>query len=226
MARFTAPITDALATRNITTLYRLAIADGIVTGIGWYADAQRIADALATRYGVTLAQAAGVIAATSPLNSWGANVNLAGRILADHAEGITTTAGYLGTGLRKAAAILSGADIPTTLNSPKITNFWACIVSGGTDLDAVCIDRHAWDIVTNTRHRDDAISGDESLPVRPGITGTRYAWAADGYRRAARILSREMGRPVAASEVQAVTWIAWRRNYWAPGAFDGHALSA
>ena len=64
------------------------------------------------------------------------------------------------------------------------------------------VDRHAWDIYTNTRLN----------PTR--VTDKRYREAADAYRRAAKILGTTPSR------VQSVTWVAWRRRYWAEGAFD------
>jgi len=228
-ARFTAPISDRAATANVTRLFRAATPEHREAGTTWYADAQTIAFALAEAYrpeGVGYLQVCGVLAAVSPLNSWGANVNLAARIVREHAENNhTVTTGYLGTGLRKAAAILAGENIETVLNSPKITNFYACIAGAGMDSEAVCIDRHAWDIAVNTRHRDGAGEGDVRLPVRPSITGARYAWAAGAYVRAAAILSAETGTRISPAQVQAVTWLTWRRRFWAAGAFDQHTLS-
>jgi hypothetical protein len=225
MSRFLAPCSDRAATASILRVYRPAVVAGIPSTAAWYGEAGDLCQTVADGTGLPVEVVAGVLAAVSPLNSWGANVNLAVKIIRHHLAGDVLLTGYLGTGLRKAAAILAGEDVATTLNSPKITNFWRCIASRGTDADAVCIDRHAWDIVTNTRHRDGADRGDDRLPVRPSINGARYAWAADAYRRAAVIASREQGRQVTASEVQAVTWMAWRARYWTPGAFDGHTLS-
>lgn len=192
-------------TRNVTAVYRSASDAHRTAGHDWYADAYRIADALAVRYAVSPVQATGVIAALSPLNSWGANINLAGRFLAGKRD-----SGYLTVGLRKARAILAGEDPFIVLKSDKVRNFYACIVSAG-ETDAVCVDRHAYSIAHNTRTTE-----------VPSLTPTRYASIADTYRRAARILTREAGSPVHAAQVQAVTWVSWRSRFWADGAWDSH----
>lgn len=191
-------------TRNVTAVFRTASDAHRESGMGWYADAYRVADALAVRYGVTPIVASGVIAALSPLNSWGANINLAGRFIA--AGGLTE--GYLGIGLRKAQRILDGAEPLTVLVSDKVANFYSSIVTAG-ETDAVCVDRHAYSISHATRTVD-----------VPSMTHKRYESIADTYRRAARILTREAGTPVHAAQVQAVTWVSWRTRFWSEGAFD------
>ncbi len=193
----------APSTRNVTRVFREATPDQVAAGLDWYADAYKIAGALAARYDVTLDTAAGILAALSPLNSWGANVNLAARFL--DAGGLTS--GYLGTGLRAGARILAGGSPLSVLAGKKVNNFFRCIVSAG-ETDAVCVDRHAFDLAVNTRQTD---------AVRPNLKGARYDTVADAYRRAARILG------VHAAQVQAVTWVSWRQRFWAVGAFDGHA---
>lgn len=187
-------------TRNILRVYRSATAEQRQAGIDWYRVAYETATGLASVYGTTPDIAAGVIAATSPLNSWGANVKLTERILA--AGGLTS--GYLSVGLRKADAILAGGDIPTILHSPKVVNFYECIRANGLT-SAVCVDRHAYDIAVNIRHTDG---------TRPSLTSKRYAAIADAYRRAG---AREGVSPAV---MQAITWLAWRRRFWSEGAFD------
>jgi hypothetical protein len=191
-------------TRNITRLFRTATPVEIETGAEWYADAHRIAGALAAKYGVTVAVAAGVIAAVSPLNSWGSNLNLAGRIL--EAGGLTS--GYLKVGLAKATAILNGADIESTLNGEKIVNFYRGIATAGRS--GVTIDRHSYALAAGVRGET------------PTLKGKRYAAVAAAYVRAAKILSKEYGQLFTPAQVQSVTWVLHRRQYWSDGAFDGH----
>lgn len=194
-------------TANVTRVFRLAAPEQHAAGFDWYADAYATAHEFAATYNVTPEVAAGVIAATSPLNSWVANVSIARRMLASKG---TLTTGYLGSGLAKARAIMAGSPIIETLHSEKISAFYACIVSNGLT-DEVCIDRHAYDIAVNERNTD---------VTRPTIKGKRYAAVADAYVRAARILSREAGADISPAQVQAITWVAWRRRFWAEGAFD------
>lgn len=194
-------------TRNITRLFRQASISDISEGSQWYADAYEIADALATKYGYSVEVAAGVIAAVSPLQSWGANVNLAARILAH--GGLTS--GYLSVGLNRAQRIIDGTPVLEVLTSPKISNFYRSIVSAGRD--GVCIDRHAYSLAVNTRYPDGDI---------PSLTAKRYDAVADCYRRAAKILSAEYETYISPAQVQSVTWVLWRRKFWSENAFNSH----
>lgn len=199
-------------TRNVTRVFRSATPEQIAGALDWYADAHEIANALAVKNGVSVHVAAGVIAALSPLQSWGANVNLAARFLSTPGG---LTSGYLSLGLAKARAIVEGATPESILTSNKIGAFYAGIVSAGAT-DIVTVDRHAYDIAVNRRHTDD---------TRPRLSGKRYAAVADTYKRAARILSVETGMPLYAAQIQSITWVAWRARYWAEGAFDGHTVT-
>lgn len=198
-------------TAHVTRVFRSATPDQIAGALDWYADAHRIALILAERHGVSVEVSAGIIAALSPLNGWGANVNLAARFL--DAGGLTS--GYLSLGLSKATRILAGARPETILTSNKIAAFYAGIVSAG-ETDIVTVDRHAYDIAVNKRHNDD---------TRPKLSDKRYAETADVYRRAARILSRETGTPMYAAQVQSITWVSWRARWWSEGAYDSHEIA-
>ena len=119
-------IASAPMTRNVTRVFRTATDEQRAAGLSWYADAQRVAQTNATAFGVTLQQSAGILAALSPLNSWGANVNLATRFLSE--GGLSS--GYLGVGLRQANLILKGENPENILLSQKVRAFYFCIVSG------------------------------------------------------------------------------------------------
>lgn len=201
MSSFVLPA-PATMTRNITRVYRAATTDQRTAGLAWYADANGIAESLSARFQVTPRAAAGILAALSPLNSWGANINLATRFIREGG----LSGGYLGTGLRKAHLILNGAEPSAVLTSDKVGAFFECIVSAG-QTDAVCIDRHAWAIAVNERGSD----------VR--LSHGRYAATAAAYVRAAAALSAS-GPAVTPAQTQAVTWVAWRARYWAAGAWD------
>lgn len=189
---------------NIVALFIDAVASGIVAD-NWYLEAREVAEALGKEYGYSTEVAAGVIAAVSPMNSWGANVNLAGRILAAAGQ---LASGYMKVGLAKANRIIAGEAPLEVLVSDKVSNFYRCIVSAGED--GVCIDRHAYDIAVNVRHTD---------ATRPGLKGKRYASVAACYVTAAESLSAE-GYSVTAAQVQSVTWVQWRSRFWNRGAFD------
>jgi hypothetical protein len=202
----------APSVRNITRVFRAADASQLAAGLDWYADAHKVAQALATQNDVPLTVSSGVIAALSPLNGWGANVNLASRFLATPGG---LTSGYLTLGLGKARRILAGESPAHVLGGLKITAFYHAILSAGMTNEAVVVDRHAYSLATNVRYTDDTM---------PTLKGRRYGDTADCYRRAARILSREADTPVYAAQVQAVTWVTWRHRFWARGAFDSHTV--
>jgi hypothetical protein len=86
-------------------------------------------------------------------------------------------------------------------SAAKTRNFYVAILSRG--VDGIVIDRHAIDVATNRRHTD---------ATRPALTPKRYEQYAAVYRRAAVILSDEFG-PVTPSQVQGVTWEAWRLEH-------------
>jgi len=192
-------------TRNITALFRTATPSEIEAGADWYRDAHEIAVSMAHNYCTTVEVSAGVLAALSPLQSWGANVNLAHRFLA--AGGLD--AGYLKANLKKARQILAGAPIEATLSGLKVTNFYRSVITEGAE--GICIDRHAWRVVTGAK----SIAGDI-----PSLSPKRYAEAAECYTRAARILGRETGLDLSPGQVQSVTWTLWRRRWWSVGAWD------
>lgn len=192
-------------TRHITRLFRTATAEEVQAGADWYADAYRIAGVFAERYNVSREVAAGVIAALSPLNAWGSNLNLAARFL--DAGGLD--AGYLKANLAKARAILAGAPIEKTLSGLKVVNFYKSIISQGRE--GICLDRHAVCIAVNDRSISNNI---------PKLSPKKYAEIAECYVRAAKILSREIGEEITPAQTQSVTWTLHRRLYWSEGAFD------
>lgn len=198
---------------NILSVFDTATDAQITAGIDWYADAYRIASAFShTARGLTIAQCAGVIAALSPLQSWGANVNIAGRLI--EAGGLTS--GYLSRGLAKANAILELDDhqaIRDTLRGLKTIAFFDGIRTRGRT-DAVCIDRHAYSIAV----------GERVIDV-PTITKPRYAAIAAAYADAADSLLGMHGFDLSGAQIQAITWLTWRNRYWTEGAFDAVNLT-
>jgi hypothetical protein len=203
MAKFVTP-----QVRHITKLFRSATPQQVQEGADWYLDAFNIADALATTHSVKIEAVVGVIAALSPLNSWGANVNLATRFIAN--GGLSS--GYLSAQLAKANAIYNISDvskIESVLSGDKTINFYRSILTAGRE--GVCVDRHAYSLATNTRFDEGTI---------PTLKGRRYAEVVAAYERAAKILSKEFGTPLTPAQVQSVTWKLWRLKFWSEGAFD------
>lgn len=181
---------------NILTTFFGATDDELARGAGWYSEAHRIALELEpddVRIG------AGVIAALSPQTAWGErkgeNIELARRAFAD---GKAT--GHTGDSCRKATAILSHWQDPEdVLGGLKVRNFYAAIVDPHSPT-AVCVDRHAFDVAIG-RVTD---NGTRTVLARVGV----YELFAEAYREAAR----QIGGGITPAAVQAVTWLAWRRE--------------
>lgn len=103
---------------------------------GWYRESRRTARALARKHGVTLATAAGVIAALSPRIRWGTNVLGADMILggSDSGPGFNTN-------VEKACRIRDGEKPLSVLGGPKVRAFYRAIMG---DKDAAVIDVWMW----------------------------------------------------------------------------------
>lgn len=191
--------TAAIRTVNVTRLFRQASDAELEAGLRWYPEAHVFAADLAEQSGHPVSTAAAIVAAVSPRLGWDHNKRLAERIILTG----DASSGYLGSGLRRAQRLLDGERPFDVLTSRKILNFYVSILSAGGE--GVCVDRHAYDVATNTRHDVEA--------ERPGITPARYDRVAQCYRNAAHILRRETGiDTLTAAEVQAVTWVTWRNR--------------
>lgn len=184
-----------LNARHITRLIRHAAPSQVVDGMGWYREAHTEAASIAAATGLTLENAAGLIAALSPMLAWDRNVVVAREVAAGR---IPT--GVLKRNLKKALMIRAGADAADVLGGLKVRAFWQGIATAGAT-DQVCVDRHAIDAALGIRHSD---------ATRPTLTPLRYRTMADAYRRAARIMTREWGVEVSPAQAQAIAWVAWR----------------
>lgn len=183
----TAPLTTRIA-----RLFRSATDDEMSTGLTWYGHAHLLCSDMARTYGVDVATAAGVMAALSPQNRWEKNViDTRTALEAGTAAGLHT-----GCQVRKADAILDGADPLDVLRGTKERSFYANIVDP-MDPVPVTIDRHAHDI---------AVGAVYGMADRGLSAAGRYANISRAYRNAAALLSREYGRTFTAAQVQAVVW--------------------
>ena len=172
---------------NIVSVARRATPREIEAGYSWYPLAHDISAEIAPdiRYG------AGVIAALSPMMPWHRNVMLA---RAAFAEG-GLMGGALSTNVAKANRIAAGNHPLTVLGGRKVLSFYDNIVNPTGD--SVTIDRHALDIAHNRVMPD-------SLKSRIGGKAL-YTFYSAAYREAADYLG------IHAPELQAITWVAWRR---------------
>jgi hypothetical protein len=191
-------------------MLQLASQADILAGIEWYARALRFARMLVQAYdGLTLGQAVGVIAALSPNNKWTRNcVDAEAMIKAWHmgADPMGVKVCTFNPNKAKAAAILAltADDLETDtiaeiLKGRKVVAFYRSIMG---DPDAVCVDGHAY-----------AVWIGERIPTTqtPSIGVKLYADIARAYQLVAKRSYELCGTTLTPTQVQAVTWVTYRR---------------
>jgi hypothetical protein len=186
-------MTVELKAKHITATYRAALTEERVEGKSWYATAREVAVSLDPKDPV---RAAAVIAVLSPRLSWEKNVQAAQNVY----QGIAPR--VLGANAAKAQRIFNGENPDDVVSGPKVRAFWHAIVNP-EDPRAIVIDRHAFDVAAGT------VLDDEQRGKVLGRKGA-YDDVCRLYVRAAQILSREYGA-LSPVEVQATTWVSWRR---------------
>lgn len=186
--------TDTPLVSNVLAVYNGATADQIRFGLTWYSDAHNYARLLSSTYDISVAQAAGIIAALSPMNGWENNKNKAMQLIR---QGNGTGCGLYRNVEKAMAILLGGFDVNPLdiLGGDKVRAFYQTILDPHGDIDPV-IDRHAFDIAV----------GENTDEKRRGILSRKgvYANFAAVYREAAIIAG------IGAAQMQAITWVAWR----------------
>lgn len=185
------------STANVLSVYSNASAEAIREGLSWYLRAFHFSRELDPQ---NPRRAAGIIAALSPMNGWDNNKRKAAQLYAQNGDGAGCG---MGNNVRKAVAIYNGADPLDVLGGDKVRAFFSTIDNPWGFSDPV-IDRHAFDIAVG-KVTDDKSRG---MLSRKGM----YHTFAECFVEAARIAG------ISASQMQAVTWIAWRE--W-KGIVDG-----
>jgi hypothetical protein len=196
-------------TRNITGILSLSTEADIFEGKEWYARAHRFGVQLIAAYDVTMGQAVGVIAALSPNNKWERNCADADRLidayLSDHDLSLTKVCTY-NTNKQKAIDILSldtesldNEAIVSILKGRKVTAFYRSIMG---DPNAVCVDGHAYSVFIGQR-----------IPTTktPSISASLYETIQRAYCLVADRSYEICGHKLTPTQVQAVTWVTYRR---------------
>lgn len=200
-------------TRHIAAMLGLATQADIASGLDWYRRASSLADRLSAAYGCSPTQAAGVIAALSPSNKWSRNCEDAENLISAWNMGfdpaIVKVCTY-GAMRRKACLILAMIDptvddIATVLNGRKISAFFRCIAGYH---GSVCVDGHAYAIWAGQRI---------ATTKTPSIGKLAYQQISHAYRLVARRSLAICGETLAPAQVQAVTWVTYRRIHGIKG---------
>jgi hypothetical protein len=145
-------------------------------GLRWYVDARIAAQQISDVYGLSIQQAAGMIAALSPRTTWAENVFNAWMCASGRRVATLTHC------REKAEAIRDGARITQVLKGPKVLAFYRAILG---DKRAVVVD--SWMLRAIGHHREQA-------------TTKQYERAAQTIARAAAAVG------VCPRDFQAVIW--------------------
>lgn len=189
-----------MSVENILAIYRLANPDEIKHGMTWYHQARCECQKIAKRQKIPLHIVVGVVAALSPNNKWDRNITNADDLIAaylagDHIESVKVSTYHKMK--EKAWGILDMMpdydQVKILLNGQKIVCFFENIMGE----DTCTIDGHARNIAYAERI---GLTDD-----RTNIGKKEYAVLQEMYRQAARQCA------IKAYEMQAITWVAWRR---------------
>ena len=184
-----------IGVQRIHECFERATNNELDQGLAWYENAHVLASQMAkdSPYGINTSQAAGILAALSPNESWPQNIVRAQQL---SSSGSTSgPAAFVNVAIR----ILHGEDPRELLfephrNNQKVRNFYLNI-DNPVNPDAVTIDRHARAMISNVK------SGTLKGSTRVG----EYEAMANMFKEVAS------DRKVSPNQAQAVTWLAWRR---------------
>lgn len=177
-----------------------APSDLYTAGASWYQDAHDFAVCIAERYGYSIEQASGVIAALSPQQSWDFNKRAAEASLKAHAAGEVVTQAITGqtqANISKALRIMDGQapEVVLTGNMPKsghkVWSFYNNILNPASS-QHVTVDRHAIKIWAT------------EADTWTFITPNRYAAIERDYQAVALALG------ILPMQAQAIAWCAHR----------------
>ena len=194
-----------MSVENIVSVYRMATPEEKRDGIVWYANAYADCKRIAVDCDVPIHIVVGVVAALSPNNKWDRNVTNArdlieGYLNGDYVENIKVST--YNAMKNKAWSILEtmadSDDVITILNGQKITSFYQNIMG----YDTCTVDGHAKNIFYGVRH---GLTDDKT-----NVGKREYREISQAYVDAGKKV-RVNGRPLKAFEIQAITWVVWRR---------------
>ena len=203
-----------VAVKNIIAIRKKAKPEDVAHGIAWYAEAYEECRIIADRFNLPIHIVIGVVAALSPNNRWELNIRNANDLIC-----VFTTGGIMddvsvctySAMKRKAWSILEQMptrysehdtvivdEVKDILNGKKIVCFYENIIGD----DTCTIDGHARNI---------------AYAERVNLTDGKTSIGAKEYRnlQAAYVEAagrcRVNGRKLKAYELQAITWVTWRK---------------
>jgi hypothetical protein len=195
--------------QNILSVYFQATPVDIQEGTVWYNNAHQICVGLCQKYNLPLATVVGVVSALSPNNKWDRNILDAEQTIKAYCMGYDyPKVCTFGGNKDKAITILeceidSSANICAILKGNKTIAFFRGILTDGA-CDEITVDGHAFNIWRGQY---------TSLNEVPSISDKLYASVSDAYKAAAVAINNLTGDSYSAAQIQAITWVAWRRMH-------------
>jgi hypothetical protein len=172
-----------------SVLFDMASDEDVTNGLVWY----KVGHDMGAVFGNgDAAMGCGIIAALSPQEGWDSNLRLAQTMVE------SGTAGHTDLCVSRARAIRNGHDPRAVLGGQKVRSFYLNLRFPEKN-GPVTVDRHAVAIVFG-RPLSDA---ERRILERPGV----YELIASAYRSVAR------RHNLLAHQVQAITWVAWRKRH-------------
>ena len=193
-----------MSKENILTIFNLATPEEIEHGITWYATAHCECLSISEDLDIPLNVVVGVVAALSPNNKWDRNIVNARDLCTAYVDGASMESvkvSTYGKMKEKAWSILESMpsydETVKILNGQKIVCFFQNIMGENT----CTVDGHAYNIYHASR---------QSLTGSISIGKIEYHLIQDAYRSAGNSVQVH-GRELMAYEMQAITWVTWRR---------------
>lgn len=179
---------------HIKAWYNKALEAGFGDQVNWYRDAKQQIRGISERTGVDEVFVAGVVAILSPGLAWELNIVEAERVILLWLKGIDATfwkSPAYGRNQLKVQKLLETHDL-SLVSGPKVSAFFANLYDP-EDPDYVTLDRHALRVWAGERGAGHKY-----------ITRKEMEQAQRDFKQVAHLLE------VLPSELQAVTWVAYR----------------
>ena len=194
-----------MSVQNIIATYQMATTEEIKDGVTWYRKAYLDCRKIAIKHTVSTHIVVGVVSALSPNNKWERNIVNADELIGAYMNGDgmdNIKVSTYHTMKRKAWSILvmmpTKDEVIPILNGQKITSFYQNIMG----YDTCTVDGHARNIYYAER---------EGLTTPKVNVGKKeYVMLQQAYVDAGKQVIVN-GQHLKAYEIQAITWVAWRR---------------
>lgn len=188
---------------NIVQCWIKASKEDVKEGKEWYYNVHKHCIYLANSYGIDSTSVMGVVAALSPGSSWELNLTNTRKLIElylDNPNQDIENLKHIGTygknNVLKAWQILQGVSSLDVLGGNKVRDFFICIAIPDNK-HTVVIDRHALSIALGVPLSDTS--------MRYINSDRKYKFIASRYIYVAKVLG------VLPNQLQAVTWVYWRR---------------